>query len=349
VHVDLAFLGPVRHRPPRAREARTEFQPLRTPARLPELGLGETDEGPSFLIVGNRRMRTRLIDGEIWRAVGRDAWDQPGPRSPEAATFVAWLQGEPEGRSLDRGEVANLFAGTPLVARLDRFGSLARPRGERPGPRSTPLADWRERARSAAVEFLAREVAIVGGIPMTRMRGPLAYFLTEANSFRIARWPGARARDADEARGIFLRVDRVASMARHLYLAYGRGYGAWAERDLDGITFLRDDDLALTAAGGVHLLAAEIMALPGRHPCPEELARRALDLSALAAIGFLPEEVPAAYTLIEQACAWHRRGPSRPPLWVEHFDAYARHVAAPILSAASDLSTDARNLATLAP
>jgi hypothetical protein len=283
--------------------------------------------------------------------VGRDAWDKPMPKSPDADIFKAWLRGEPEAaKALDRSDTAHLFATTPLVALLTEKGGLVRPHQARPEPRST-LADWRDRARGSLVRLFERDLAVVGGIPMTRMRGPLAYYMREANSFRLARWPGTWTVNPDESLGIFLRVDRVRDMARRLRTLCPEGHGAWSEGAFEGLAFTRDDDLAVTAAEGIRKIAGHALRSgtgPGR-VLSEEVGRKALDLAALATIGLEPEEVPDAFALIEAACAEHRRSPRPLPHWIDDLEAYARDVARPILEDARAVGEDADILAGMAP
>ena len=353
--IELLHPGPVFHVPPRARGARDGYLPTVTTVRLRELSLSDTQEGPLITHASTHgssvRTATRLVDGAIWRPVGRDdpARAPRGRAAHDLGSFRAWLEGRPGTEPMDLSDVARSFAGTPLVARRDLDGPLARGRSRvAPG---TVLVDLRDAASQAVRDLFERDVALVDGVAMVRMPGPVAY--GRGGTWRVPRFPGLGTQDPDEWMRVYHRIDRLPAQGESPLYPGTMGYSLAPAR-VAGVRYRGDEDIRLSLGAALSRLAFYGCGRTWRDPTPDGVALRdRIVAAALAASAWLlrDEELPELADLFEDGCRrQHPEGPDVPEM-VRNDLAYLRHHVRPVLEARAprDRPEDIEALSVLGP
>lgn len=183
-----------------------------TRVELRELSPGDAGREVMLEHSGRHRTVVRFIGGEPWRRIGED-W-RAGGREPSkpartrqgvaADDFRSWLEGG--SPHLDRTDVGRAFAGTALTARpFDRMVLLRGREAWDAGRAGVILADHRDKAEAAVRRLFETDVALVDGVPMARMRGPVA--VRHIQGCELLRYPGAPSTAPSVGKRIFYGLE----------------------------------------------------------------------------------------------------------------------------------------------
>jgi len=251
IKIPVSHPGIVYARPRRGGAERLVLVPLVTEARLRSITLAETEEGPTLRVSHNGRVRTRVFEGRLWRRIGdADRRRDEGP-AMTAGDLMGWLSGRAVAV---RPSVIHCFAASPLVMKLDRYGSTERlPADFSPPPIGRPILDLRDEGREAVSRFVERDIALLDGVPMVRMAGPMVSKRFTMDQLDVVRHPGGGHANNLTQRVPYYRMDRAEDGIRTIRTIESVGPEkpldpTWDPEDLSGYGYDGDEDIALTFA-----------------------------------------------------------------------------------------------------
>ena len=336
--------APILHVPPRARTARTTYVPVPVRVDLRDLGDRDHAPGPELPCPSQRVIRTRILDGRLWRPVRLDDGTGKDPKkavSPEE--FRLWLAGDRSAERLDLRDAGRCFAGTPLVVRQPHQREQLRVRDDVPVPAlGQVVVDHRDRAARMGKAYLDGCVAILSGVPHVRMRGPVAFVDLDVERRRVVRHPGAHTSYGAALNALPFGVGR-----REAQLAFETGRlstrgtrpisdfpDEWAEGLFDGVDLDNDDDVDLFVDEGLRRVVETTTRVPrGEGPhSPERLALLHAwhDLSQAGLVD--PRERVDVLTLVAAAAAASAGEPGWRGTVMRRVAAFAAEVALPRLA-----------------
>jgi len=354
--VDVLHPAPIRHVPNRTRTARTSYVPTVTPVTLRDFAWADTDPGPVLETSAKRRIVTRLVAGEPWRLIGADDTRRRvrGRSAPSPEDFRLWLEGAAGSEPFDKTDVCRAFAGTPVVARpIDRMVLLRGREPWDPGRIGLVLSDHSDRAGAGVRALFERDVALVDGLPMIRMRGPVAE--RGIHDWTVERFPGCFGGQISSGHGLYYRLDRALDQPTPEWGVELPRVG-WDATEVAGLRYRGNEDLVLTVGNFVTAVAWSAAYAGAAHgwgvgPDWDALRERVHDLAA-AASAFLLDEggLSVALDLVGSAANRLTIPRANRRAAIERYQAYARDYARPILAAREAVSgADVEALAGLAP